>query len=163
MEPLHWKKGVHATLGKVDGTSIKFTSWSWTILFQQMFFSFQFSSVQFSPSVVSNSLRPHEPQHTRSPCPSPTPGVHPNSCPSSQWCHPAISSSVVQRVEVIITSFATELVKCSPTLVFTQILFCCSVCSVKSDSFVTPWTVARQVPLSLAFSRQWNFPVTRSG
>ena len=50
---------------------------------------------QFSPSVVSNSLRLHEPQHTRPPCPSPTPGVYPNSCPLSQWCHPAISSSVI--------------------------------------------------------------------
>ena len=54
-----------------------------------------FSSVQFSPSVVSNCLRPHELQHERPPCPSPTPGVHSNSCPSSQWCHPAISSSVI--------------------------------------------------------------------
>ena len=54
-----------------------------------------FSSVQFSRSVVSDSLRPHESQHTRPPCPSPTPGVHPNSCASSRWCHPAISSSVV--------------------------------------------------------------------
>ena len=51
-------------------------------------------SVQFSHSVVSDSLRPHEAQHTRPACPSPTPGVHPDSCPSSQWCHPAISSSV---------------------------------------------------------------------
>ena len=47
-----------------------------------------FSSVQFSHSVVSNSLWPHEPQHARPPCPSPTPGVHPNSYPLSQWCHP---------------------------------------------------------------------------
>ena len=54
-----------------------------------------FSSVQFSRSVVSDSLRPHESQHTRPPCPSPTPRVHSNSCPSSWWCHPAISSSVV--------------------------------------------------------------------
>ena len=54
-----------------------------------------FSSVQFSCSVVSDSLRPHELQHTRPPSPSPTPKVHSNSCPSSQWCHPAISSSVV--------------------------------------------------------------------
>ena len=53
------------------------------------------SSVQFSRSVVSSSLWPHESQHTRPPCPSPTPGVHSNSHPSSQWCHPAISSSVV--------------------------------------------------------------------
>ena len=54
-----------------------------------------FSSVQFSRSVVSDSLRPHELQHARPPCPSPTPGVHPNTCPLSQWCHPTISSSVV--------------------------------------------------------------------
>ena len=53
------------------------------------------NSVQFSPSVVSDSLRPHELQHARPPCPSPTPGVHSDSCPSSQWCHPAISSSVI--------------------------------------------------------------------
>ena len=51
--------------------------------------------VQFSCSVVSVSLWPHESQHARPPCPSPTPGVHIDSCPSSQWCHPAISSSVV--------------------------------------------------------------------
>ena len=54
-----------------------------------------FSSLQFSCSVMSNSLQPHESQHTRPPCPSPSPGVHSNSCPSSQWCHPAISSSIV--------------------------------------------------------------------
>ena len=53
------------------------------------------SSVHFSHSVVSDCLWPHELQHSRPPCPSPTPGVHPNSCPSSGWCHPAISSSVV--------------------------------------------------------------------
>ena len=53
------------------------------------------SSVQFSHSVMSDSLRPHEPQHARPPCPSPIPGVYPNSCPSSRWCNPAISSSVV--------------------------------------------------------------------
>ena len=50
------------------------------------------NSVQFSHSVVSDSLRPHESQHIRPPCPSPTPGVHSDSRPSSQWCHPAISS-----------------------------------------------------------------------
>ena len=52
-------------------------------------------SVQFSCSVVSDSLRPHESQHARPPCPSPTPRVHSDSHPSSHWCHPAISSSVV--------------------------------------------------------------------
>ena len=55
----------------------------------------QFSLVQFSHSVMSDSWRPHEPQHARPPCPSPTPGVYPNPCPSSRWCHPTISSSVV--------------------------------------------------------------------
>ena len=54
-----------------------------------------FSSVQFSHSVVSDSLRPHGLQHAGLPCPSPTPGAYANSCPSSQWCHPTISSSVV--------------------------------------------------------------------
>ena len=52
-------------------------------------------SDQISRSVVSDSLRPHESQHARPPCPSPTPGVHWDSRPSSQWCHPAISSSVI--------------------------------------------------------------------
>ena len=59
------------------------------------FSSVQFSSVQFSRSVMSDSLRPLESQHARSPCPLPSPGVHSDLCPSSQWCHPAISSSVV--------------------------------------------------------------------
>ena len=54
-----------------------------------------FGSVQFSRSVMSNSLRPRELQHARPPCPSPTPRVHSNSCPLSWWCHPAISSSVI--------------------------------------------------------------------
>ena len=54
-----------------------------------------FSSVQFSHTVVSNSLRPHEPQHTRPPCPSPTPRVYSNSSPLSRWCHPIILSSVI--------------------------------------------------------------------
>ena len=54
-----------------------------------------FSSVQFSHSVVSDSLRPYELKHARPPCPSPTPGVHSDSRPSSLWCHPSTSSSVV--------------------------------------------------------------------
>ena len=61
-----------------------------------MFIAYMYiSSVQFSRSVMSDSLQPCESQHARPPCPSPTPRVHSNSCPSSQWCHPAISSSVV--------------------------------------------------------------------
>ena len=64
-----------------------------------LFLSFPYNlslhgSVQFSCSVVSNSLQPHGLQHARLPCPSPTPGVYPNSCPLSWWCHPTISSSV---------------------------------------------------------------------
>ena len=60
----------------------------WCLLFPQ-------SSVQFSRSVLSDSLQSHELQHAIPPCPTPTPEVHPNSCASSQWCHPAISSSII--------------------------------------------------------------------
>ena len=72
----------------------------WSFLVFNMHYYFAFSvpvsfSVQFSNSVVSNSLQHHGLQHDRSPRPSPTPGVYPNSCPSSRWCHPAILSSVI--------------------------------------------------------------------
>ena len=68
----------------------------WTKILSKLYsYLVQFSSVQFSRSVVSISLRPHELQHSRPPCPSPTPGVHSDSHPSSPWCHPAISSSVI--------------------------------------------------------------------
>ena len=89
-------------------------TWLWGVLFH-FFLPFFYtnycrqdpglSSVQFSRSVVSDSLRPHESQHARLPCPLPTPGVHSDSHPSSQWCHPAISSSVFQYT--IILSFHT--------------------------------------------------------
>ena len=71
--------------------------WSWCILFECNTFRIlePFSSVQFSCSVMSDSLQPHESQQARPPCPSPTPGVHWDSRPSSWWCHSAISSSVV--------------------------------------------------------------------
>ena len=62
---------------------------------KEAFFLVQFSSVQFSHSFVSDSLQPHGLQHTRPPCPSPTPQVYSNSCPLSQWCHRISSSSVV--------------------------------------------------------------------
>ena len=66
--------------------------WNLILVYKYMLY---IRSDQISRSVVSDSLRPHESQHARPPCPSPTPGVHPDSCPSSPWCHPAISSSVV--------------------------------------------------------------------
>ena len=83
-------------LHRPDG--LKITSFIVTLLRLSKFmlsFKSRCFSVQFSCSVVSDSLRPHESQHDRPPCPSPTPWVHPNSCASSWWCHPAISSSVV--------------------------------------------------------------------
>ena len=60
-----------------------------------IFLQAEFSSIQVSHSVMFNSLQPHESQHARPPCPSPTPGVYPNPCTSSQWCHPAISFFVI--------------------------------------------------------------------
>ena len=77
----------------------------------------QFSSVHFSRSVVSDSLWPHKSQHARPPCPSPSPGVHPNSRPLSWWCHPAISSSVVPfsllpPIPPSIRVFSSELTLC---------------------------------------------------
>ena len=71
-----------------------FTNWATREVMAQSI-QYMFSSVQISRSVMSNSLRPHESQHANPPCPSPTPGVHSDSRPSSQWCHPAISSSVI--------------------------------------------------------------------
>ena len=71
-------------------------------------FNKPFSSVRLSHSAMSDSLRPHELQHARPPCPKPTPGVHPNSCPLSQWCHPTISSSVVPFSSCPLSSPASE-------------------------------------------------------
>ena len=68
---------------------------TWPLKLTEAMPSYIYSSVQFSRSVVSDSLRPHESQHARPPCPSPTPGVHPNPCPLSQWCHSNISSSAI--------------------------------------------------------------------
>ena len=76
---------------------VEWKDFSYHAAFKQVRVSqnWSFSSVQFSRSVVSDSFQPREFQHARPPCPSPTPGVHSNSRASSQWCHPAISSSVV--------------------------------------------------------------------
>ena len=72
------------------------------------------SSVQFSCSVASDSSRPHESQHTRPPCPSPTPRVHSDSHPSSQWCHPATSSSVIPFSSCLQSLPASESFPMSP-------------------------------------------------
>ena len=82
--------------------------WFWTVVLEKTLKSpldyKEIQSVQFSHLVVSNSLRPHEQQHTRPPCPSPTPRIHPNPCPVSQWCHPTISSSVIHFSSCLNTS-----------------------------------------------------------
>ena len=83
------------TLLACSYTSLHTLTHSYSLSQALTHFPTTFSSVQFSHSVVSDSLRPHESQHARPPCPSPTPGVHSDSHPSSRWCHPAISSSVV--------------------------------------------------------------------
>ena len=85
---------IHLTNKKTNAQS----AWSRTLLMVRIYWNLvepQFRSVQFSRSVVFYFLRPHELQHTRPSFPSPTPGVHSNSCPSSRWCHPAILSSVI--------------------------------------------------------------------
>ena len=76
---------------------MRFPGWQYCVLCNLSIFypCITFQDSQFSHSVVSDSLQPHEPQHARPPCPSPAPGVHPNPCPLSQWCHPTISCSVV--------------------------------------------------------------------
>ena len=84
---LTWHGWLHDAL-KVNGIKI------FAGAFGLRHFIYGFSSVKFSRSVMSDSLWPHGLQHARSPYPSPTPGVYPNSCPLSQWCHPTISSSV---------------------------------------------------------------------
>ena len=88
---------------------------SWTQLSN---FQFHFlCSVQFSRSVVSDSLRPYESQHTRPPCPSPTPGVHPNSRASSRWCHPRNLSTVHLEHEVCQTNQLQWVGNSNPNLV----------------------------------------------
>ena len=76
---------------KHHGGSLK---WKWKLLSHVWLFATPWI-IQFSPSVVFDSLQPHALQQARPPCPSPTPGVYSNSCPLSQWCHPTLSSSVV--------------------------------------------------------------------
>ena len=76
------------------------------------FESGDFSSVQFSRSVMSNSLRPHESQHARPPYPSPSPRVYSDSCPSSWWCHPAICHPLLLLTPIPIRIFPNESTLC---------------------------------------------------
>ena len=75
--------------------SVSFKEIHFYLMLYRDFIFLKIDSVQFRSSVMSDSLWPHEPQHTRPPCPSPTHGVHPNPCPSSWWHRPTISSSVI--------------------------------------------------------------------
>ena len=82
-----WEEGLIFLFPRWESEAAHFLRCSYLMVTHQ--------SVQFSHSVVSDSLPSHEPQHSRPPCPSPTPGVYPNPCPLSWWCHPTISSSVI--------------------------------------------------------------------
>ena len=90
----YWELVRHLSIGERNRNTLPLCMYV-RIAWWRKVYAFKSDSVQFSRSVVSDSLRPHESQHTRPPCPSPTPRVHPNSCASTQWCHPAISSSAV--------------------------------------------------------------------
>ena len=93
----HWEFGLCYKMAWVQSMlPLLVTGQPWASQLNSLCLAFLIcSSAQFSRSLVSNSLQPHESQHTMPPCPSSTPRVHSYSCPSSQWCHPAISSSVV--------------------------------------------------------------------
>ena len=113
-------------------------------------------SVQFSHSVMSDSLQPHELQHARPPCPSPTPKVHPNPCPLSRWCHPTISSSVAPFSSHLQSypasgSFSNESALRIRWPKYWSFSF--SISSVQSLShvrlFATPWIAACQASLSI--------------
>ena len=94
MGRLHVPPSIHTSIYFSISGQIEHTAWVSSTLHMKIP-SVQISSVQFSRSVVSNSLQPHGLQHPRPPCLSPTPGGCSNSCPLSRWCHPAISSSVI--------------------------------------------------------------------
>ena len=113
------------------------------------------SSVQFSHSVMSDSLWPHESQHARPPCPSPTPGVYSNSCPSSWWCHPTISSSVV------LFSYCPQSLPASGSLPMSQ-LFAWGGQSigVSASASVLPMNTQDWSPTSSNTSRLWRFFIT---
>ena len=117
--------------------------WSIWALTARSHFQSLVSSVQFSRSVVSYSLRPHELQHTRPPCPSPTPGVHSNSCPSSRWCHPAISSSIIPF------SSCPQSLPASQSFPMSQLFACMDV------SFSFSGIPSKEHPGPISFRMRW--------
>ena len=102
---------------------------------------------QFGCSVVSDSLWLHELQHARPPCPSPAPGVHPNSCPLSWWCHPAISSSVIPFSSSCLQSFPA-----SESFPVSQFFTCCG-------QSIGVWASASVLPMNI---QDW-FPLGWTG
>ena len=98
------------------------------------------SSVQFSHSVVSDSLKPHGLQHDRPPCPSPTPRVYPNTCPLSQWCHPTISSFVI-------SSPAFNLSQHDSLLMSQFFMSCGQIIGVSASASVLPMNTQDWFPL----------------
>ena len=98
-------------------------------------------SVQFSCSVLSDFLQPYESQHARPPCPSPTPGVYSNSCPSSQWCHPAISTSV------ILFSTCPQSLPASGSFPMSQLFTCGQSTGVSASASVLPMNTQDWSPL----------------
>ena len=83
------------------------------------YLTYMWCSVQFSCSVVSDSFWPHESQHARPPCPSPSPGVHSDSCPSSQWCHPALECDRIS-IRVVKGNTVIQKAKCSFCIYYTN-------------------------------------------
>ena len=122
-------------------------------------------SDQISRSVLSDSLRPHESQHTRPPCLSPTPGVHWDSRPSSQWCHPAISSSVVPFFSCPQSFPASEsfpIIAVNKwanvdSVLFLAHMYLCAQSLSPFWLFVTPWSTSHQA------LRPWDFPGKKTG
>ena len=113
-------------------------------------------TVQFSRSVVSKTLRLHEMQHARPPCPSPTPGAHPNPCPLCWWCHPTISSYVVPFSSWAQSFPASgsfqmteEWINC---VAYVQFYYCCSLVTKQCLTLWDPWT------LSCLLLFPWDFP-----
>ena len=142
------KEHIWVNSNEVDKPRAYYTEWSKSerkTSIQYMEFRKTVSSVQFSRSVVSDSLRPNESQHARPPCPSPSPGVHSESRPSSQWCHPDISSSVIP-----FSSYSQSL----PASVFSDESILCMRWP-KYWSFSCSIIPSKEIPGLISFRMDW--------